>query len=87
MSDLRERIQERAYGLWQQEGRPDGRADEHWFRAEAEVAGVHSGDEAPPGTPGAGEHICPTCEGTGRAGSGPCKACGGTGRIVKDPQP
>ena len=24
------------------------------------------GDEAPPGTPGAGENICPTCGGTGK---------------------
>jgi len=26
-------VRERAYLLWEQEGCPDGRADEHWFRA------------------------------------------------------
>ncbi len=30
-----QRICERAYFLWQQEGCPDGRADEHWHRARA----------------------------------------------------
>jgi hypothetical protein len=87
MSELTDRIRQRAYMLWEQEGRPEGSAEDHWFRAEAEVAGVHSGDEAPPGTPGAGEHVCPTCAGTGRVGRGTCKACGGTGRFVQDPQP
>jgi len=27
-------VQDRAYSLWEQEGRPDGRADEHWQRAQ-----------------------------------------------------
>jgi Protein of unknown function (DUF2934) len=31
--DLERRIQERAYLLWEAEGRPDGRADEYWHRA------------------------------------------------------
>jgi hypothetical protein len=52
-------IERRAYLLWEQEGRPEGLADHHWSRAEAEVAGIHTGGErAPPGTPAAGEHIC-----------------------------
>lgn len=46
-ADLHERIKWRAYLLWEQEGRPEGRADDHWLRAEAEVAGVNSGREAP----------------------------------------
>jgi hypothetical protein len=33
-----ERIRERAYFIWEREGRPDGRADEHWRRARAELA-------------------------------------------------
>jgi hypothetical protein len=85
--DLYERIKWRAYLLWEQEGRPEGRADDHWLRAEAEVAGVNSGREAPPGTPGAGEHICPACEGTGRLSRKRCKECGGTGRIIDAPEP
>jgi hypothetical protein len=82
-SDLKERIRRRAYILWEQEGRPEGRADEHWLRAEAEVAGVISSEEVPPGSPGAGEHICRACQGTGRVGRARCKRCGGTGRIVE----
>jgi Protein of unknown function (DUF2934) len=31
------RVRERAYFLWEREGRPNGRADEHWRRAAAEV--------------------------------------------------
>ncbi len=30
-------IRERAYQLWEAEGRPDGRAEAHWYRAEAEL--------------------------------------------------
>ena len=31
--DLERRIRDRAYLLWEAEGKPDGRADEHWHRA------------------------------------------------------
>jgi len=30
---LEQDIRDRAYRLWEQEGRPDGKADEHWSRA------------------------------------------------------
>ena len=33
-------IQERAYQIWEEEGRPGGREEEHWLRAEAEVSGL-----------------------------------------------
>jgi hypothetical protein len=44
------RIAERAYALWEAEGRPEGRDKEHWSRAEAE-------DDPGPGevAPGAAE--------------------------------
>jgi hypothetical protein len=32
-------IQERAYAIWEQEGRPDGRDWEHWYQAAKEIAG------------------------------------------------
>ena len=32
-----QQIQERAYALWVEEGRVDGRSDDYWFRAEREV--------------------------------------------------
>ncbi|HZU89918.1 MAG TPA: DUF2934 domain-containing protein [Stellaceae bacterium] len=34
-----QRIRERAYAIWEGEGRPAGRADAHWLQAEAEIAG------------------------------------------------
>ena len=86
-ADLQERIRSRAYLLWEQEGRPEGRAEAHWLRAEAELADVNPGEEAPPGTPGAREHICPACGGSGRRGGQRCKDCGGTGRSVEVPEP
>jgi hypothetical protein len=44
----------------------------------------HPGDEAPPGTPGTGEDVCPVCKGSGKeAGGGECPNCGGTGKIVE----
>jgi DnaJ-class molecular chaperone len=41
------------------------------------------GDEAPPGTEGTGEDICPRCSGEGKVDGGDCPECGGTGRVVK----
>lgn len=32
-------IRERAYRLWETEGCPDGREQEYWYRAEAELSG------------------------------------------------
>lgn len=34
----RDAIEARAREIWEQEGRPEGRAEEHWLRAEAELA-------------------------------------------------
>lgn len=31
------RIREHAYFMWEQEGRPEGRAEEHWHAAEREL--------------------------------------------------
>ncbi|MBB2675112.1 DUF2934 domain-containing protein [Rhizobium sophoriradicis] len=37
MSDSRQEwISKRAYAIWEQQGRPDGRDDEHWRQAVAE---------------------------------------------------
>jgi hypothetical protein len=32
-ADAEMRIRERAYQLWQQDGAPEGKADEYWHRA------------------------------------------------------
>jgi DnaJ-class molecular chaperone len=44
---------------------------------------VNPGDDAPPGTPGTGEDVCPKCSGSGRVGDAPCEHCGGTGIVIK----
>jgi hypothetical protein len=31
------RVRERAYAIWEREGRPEGGAEQHWAQAEAEL--------------------------------------------------
>ncbi|UVC11272.1 DUF2934 domain-containing protein [Rhizobium sp. TH2] len=33
-------IRKRAHQIWEEEGRPDGKHDEHWRRAKSEVHGL-----------------------------------------------
>jgi hypothetical protein len=49
----------------------------------AESTPMVPGDDAPPGTPGTGEDICPECGGSGRKDGAPCPNCEGTGRVIK----
>jgi hypothetical protein len=34
---IEDRVRDRAYALWEKNGRPDGRSDEYWQRARSEV--------------------------------------------------
>jgi DnaJ-class molecular chaperone len=52
-------------------------------RVNASQPKVNPGDDAAPGTPGAGENVCPDCKGSGRLNNAPCKTCGGTGKVVE----
>lgn len=45
-------------------------------------ADLNPGDEAPPGTTGTGEDLCPDCAGSGRRDDRPCPTCNGSGRIT-----
>lgn len=36
-----EDVAERAYRIWEEEGRPAGQEEEHWRRAEAELIAEH----------------------------------------------
>ncbi len=40
--NVEERIRQRAYELYEQEGRQEGRDEEYWLRAEAEIRGRKS---------------------------------------------
>jgi hypothetical protein len=35
-------VARRAYEIWEQEGRPEGRETDHWYRAESEMRKQHS---------------------------------------------
>jgi hypothetical protein len=39
-------IRERAYLIWEREGRPHGRDFEHWVRAQVELLAEATGDDA-----------------------------------------
>ena len=44
---------------------------------------LNPGDEAEPGTPGAGEDVCEACAGSGKLSDGkPCANCGGSGKVT-----
>jgi hypothetical protein len=50
--DMEERIRERAFHIWIQEGRPEGRDKEHWELAKAQIAAeerqtADQGEKAP----------------------------------------
>lgn len=44
---------------------------------------TNPGDAATPGTPGTGENICRTCQGSGVVDEQTCPACGGTGKVIE----
>lgn len=44
---------------------------------------LNPGDEAPRGTTGTGEDVCPDCRGKGRIDGAPCATCGGSGTVIR----
>jgi hypothetical protein len=40
-------IRKRAYELYEEDGRQDGKHEDHWFRAESEVRGRNNGKNKP----------------------------------------
>jgi hypothetical protein len=45
-SEKQDRIAQLAYAIWQAEGQPDGRHEEHWHRAEREVEAANSANSS-----------------------------------------
>jgi len=46
-----DRIRERAYALWEEDGRPEGRSEDYWNRARAELE-AEADDPTSPLVPG-----------------------------------
>lgn len=45
---------------------------------------MNPGDEAPAGTPGTGEDVCPRCKGKGKLDNAQvCPDCAGSGKIIE----
>ena len=63
----------------------EGRSDQPAGQAPGQPTGgqppMSPGDEAPVGTPGTGETVCPRCGGSGRLGGSACPECEGTGKV------
>ncbi len=57
--------------------------EDHGASIDAPATPMAPGDQAPPGTPGTGEGLCPRCGGTGRIGETECPDCAGTGKIIE----
>jgi hypothetical protein len=60
-----------------------GRSDQPAGRRDNKPqAPMSPGDEAPPGTAGTGENVCPRCGGSGKMAGGDCPECQGTGKVT-----
>jgi hypothetical protein len=44
---IERRIRERAYDMWEREGRPEGRTDQYWLRAEEMIRNESKAGYAP----------------------------------------
>jgi hypothetical protein len=64
------------------EGRSDQPGGQAPKQAEGPQAVMAPGDEAPAGTAGTGENVCPECGGSGRLGASSCPTCQGTGKVI-----
>ena len=42
-----DRVRERAYAIWEREGRPEGGAERHWTQAEGELRAEEGGGSGP----------------------------------------
>jgi hypothetical protein len=55
-NDKEDLIRRRAYAIWEKEGRPEGRHDDHWRRANAEMHGL---EDAPQQSAEKPAHVAP----------------------------
>jgi hypothetical protein len=65
-TELEQRIRQRAHQIWEEEGRPEGRDQEHWCRAEQETT-LHQSTAPPlqPDNSGGRAAVCLVDQGEG----------------------
>jgi hypothetical protein len=52
MADIAQQIRERAHQIWEEQGRPDGLAVDHWCQAERELQSENEGEDSQAGAHG-----------------------------------
>jgi hypothetical protein len=88
MTDRESLIKERAYSLWESEGNPDGRHEDHWVQAEQEIDGDNTQSLATDTQPPelfSGAIPLPDQSGTGNEERGVPPARTGKSANVKNP--
>jgi hypothetical protein len=63
-------------------GKPDRAAGRPGDDASTVQVPMSPGDEAPAGTSGTGENVCPRCGGSGKLANADCPMCQGTGKVT-----
>jgi hypothetical protein len=63
-------------------GRSDQPAGQRGDQPSDAAPPMSPGDEAPQGTPGTGENVCPDCGGSGQRAGRACPTCEGTGKVT-----
>jgi hypothetical protein len=73
-----DRIHQRAHEIWEREGRPDGRHDEHWAQARREIEAEGGAASARPVAP---DGNSPTLTAPNGGGSTPAEAAAATAAV------
>lgn len=70
--------------MQQDDKRREKRPAEQGRTSSGQPTGTMSpGDQAPAGTPGTGENVCPVCGGEGTLEGRQCASCAGTGVVIE----
>jgi hypothetical protein len=83
-SDRQRRIEQRAYEIWEREGRPHGKHDEHWHRAAQEIGGGRTaGRAAGSGTKSAGSNSASVSKPRAKTSASASNSGGAVSRTAK----
>ena len=85
MNDREQWVQQRAYALWEIEGRPDGRDRAHWEQAERELSMTAAPEQAAPDAVAAADPVVESKGKTRRTAAKPATATA-SARRKKSPE-